>query len=51
MELLPNPSRETRFSGANGDREKLIYPIQLTTNRIGNLTWLILILAICHDHT
>ena len=26
---LPNPSRETRFSGANGDREKIIFPVQL----------------------
>ena len=22
----PNPSRETKFSGANGDREKLYFP-------------------------
>ena len=32
-------SRETKFSGANGDREKLIFfPVHLTTSRIGNLT-------------
>ena len=37
----PNVSRETKFSDANGDREKNIFPVQLTTNRIGNLTQLI----------
>ena len=26
---LPNLSRETKFSGANGDREKLVFPVQL----------------------
>ena len=41
------PSRETKFPGANGDRESIIFPIQLTTSRIGNLTRLILTLAIC----
>ena len=29
------------FSGANADREILIFPAQLTTSRIGNLTRLI----------
>ena len=48
---LPNPSRETKFSSANGDREMSISPVQLTTSRIGNLTRLILTLAICDDHT
>ena len=43
---MPNPSRETKFSGANGDREMFIFPVQLTTSRIDNLT-----LAICDDHT
>ena len=38
---LSNPSRETKFSGANADREILISPVQLTTGRIGNLTRLI----------
>ena len=33
---LPNPSRETKFSGANGDREIFIFPVQLTRSRIGN---------------
>ena len=42
-----NPSRETKFSGANGDREIFIFPVQLTTCRIGNLTRLIHTLAIC----
>ena len=36
-----NPSYETRFSGANGDREIYIFPVQLTTSRIGNLAGLI----------
>ena len=39
------------LSGANGDREESIFPVQLTTSRIGNLTRLILSLAICDDHT
>ena len=39
--------RETKFSGANRDREMSIFPVHLTTSRIGNLTWLILTLAIC----
>ena len=44
----PNPSRETKFSGANAHREIiLIFPVQLTTSRIGNLIWLILTLVIC----
>ena len=33
-----NPSRAAKFSGANGDREIFIFPGQLTTSRIGNLT-------------
>ena len=44
------PSRETKFSVANGDREIFIFPVQLTTSRIGNLTRLILTLATCDDH-
>ena len=44
---LPNPSRKTKFSGANADREMFIFPRQLTTSRIGNLTRLIHTLAIC----
>ena len=50
---LPNPSRETKFSGANADREIFIFPVQLTASRIGDLTRLIHTLAIgstC-DHT
>ena len=38
----------TKFSGANADREIFIYPVQLTTSRIGNLTWLIHTLAILY---
>ena len=33
-----NPSRETKFSGTNADREIFIFPVQLTTCRIGNHT-------------
>ena len=32
---------ETKFSGTHGDRGGLIFPVQLTTSRIGNLTRLI----------
>ena len=33
-----NPSRETKFSGANGDRKiRLIFPVQLTASKTGNL--------------
>ena len=39
-----NPSHETKFSGANGDREIFISPVQLTSSRIGNLIRLIIIL-------
>ena len=41
----PNLSRETKFSGANGDREMFIFRVQLATSRIGNLTRLIHALA------
>ena len=34
-------SRGTKFSGTHGDREIFIFPVQLTTSRIGNLTRLI----------
>ena len=44
---LPEPYHKTEFSGANGDREKNIFPVQLTTSRIGNLTRLIHTLPIC----
>ena len=46
----PNPSRETIFSGANGDRDILFFPVQLTTSNIGNLTRFIFTLVICDDH-
>ena len=36
-----NPSRDTNFSGTHEDRGILIFPVQLTTSRIGNLTRLI----------
>ena len=47
---LPKQSRETKFSGANGDREILSNSVQLATSRIGNLTRLIFTLAICNGH-
>ena len=31
-------SRDANYSGANGDREKFIFPVQLTTSRISNHT-------------
>ena len=34
-------SRETKFSGANADRELFVFPVKLTMSRIGNLTRLI----------
>ena len=43
----PNPSRETKFSGANADKEIFFFPVQLTTSKIDNLTRLIHTLAIC----
>ena len=33
---LPNPSRETKFLGANRDREKIFFPVQLTTRALFN---------------
>ena len=36
-----DPSRETKFSGTHGERGNIIFPVQLTTSRIGNLTRLI----------
>ena len=37
-----NPSRETKFSGPNGDREIFtFFPVQLRASKIGNLTRLI----------
>ena len=48
----PNPSRETKFSGANGDREKFIFPAQLTTSRIVWQPYPVdPSLVICDDHT
>ena len=35
-----SPSRETKISGANGDREMLIFAVELTTSRIDSLTQL-----------
>ena len=45
---LRNPSRETKISGASVEREIFIFPVLLTTSRIGNLTgWSTLLLFIC----
>ena len=38
-----------QYSAAYGDREKIIFPVQLTTSRIGNPTRWILTLAVCVD--
>ena len=51
---MPNPNRENKFSGANADREIFIFPVQLTTSRVDNLTRLIHTLTMCvaiHTHT
>ena len=46
------PVSRDQISGANGDRENCIFPLQLTTSmRIGNLTQLIHTFAISDDHT
>ena len=47
---LARPNYQAR-TGTGGDREKHIFPVQLTTSRIGNHTRLILTVAICDDHT
>ena len=47
--LLPNSAHDTRFLDANEDSEISIFPVQLTTRRIGNLARLIYTLAICYD--
>ena len=44
---LVRPNSQAR----NGDMENIIFPVPLITNRMGNLTRLILTLAICDDHT
>ena len=51
MTGLPNPSRDTKFSGANADREIFVFPAQLTTSRIGNLTRLIHTISYMCDTT
>ena len=43
-------SRDQIFRHARG-QGNIIFPVQLTTSRIGNLTRLIHTLAICDDHT
>ena len=38
---MVEPSRDTKFPGANEDREIFIFLVQLTTSRVGSLTRLI----------
>ena len=38
-ETGPNPSRKTNFSGANGDRENIIFSRYPIMSRNGNHTW------------
>ena len=45
-----NRLAKTNFSGANADRELFMFPVQLTTCRIGNLTRLIHTLACVTIH-
>ena len=47
---LARPNSQ-EFSGANVDREIFIFPVQLTTSRIDNLTRSMHTLATCDDHT
>ena len=49
----PKASRDTKFSGVNGNRQRNIrFPVQLTTRRIGNLTRLFHTpLYICESRT
>ena len=42
---LSKPSGVTKFSGANGDRGKLFFPVQLTTTRIKD--WQLFYCGIC----
>ena len=39
------------YQARTGTGKYLCFPVQLTTSRIGNLTQLILTLAICDDHS
>ena len=49
---MPSPSRETKLSGAIENREIFIFPVQLTTSRIGNLIRLIhTLLSVMTIHT
>ena len=50
---LSSPSRENKFSGANGDREIFNFPAQLTTSRLATFhgrSLLLLYLMIIHIH-
>ena len=45
------PVSRDQLSGANGNMEKTMSPVHLTTSRTSNLTQLVRTLAICDDHT
>ena len=46
----PNLSHETEFSGPNGDKNNM-FPVPLTTGRVGNQTAIDLFPTQRHDHT
>ena len=46
-----NPSRETKFSGTHRDRGMFIFPVQLTTSRIGNTRLIHTLLYVITIHT
>ena len=48
----PNPSGETKCSGANGERKHIFFSLELTTDRIGNHTRLFYtLLNVLNTHT
>ena len=47
----PNPSRETKFSGANGDREVFIFPCLADHEQDWQPYPVDLYSGICEDHT
>ena len=48
---LPNPSRETKFSGANGDREISNFPCSADHEQDRQPNPIDLSLAVCDNHT
>ena len=45
------PVSRDQILGRKRGQEKISFPVELTTSRIGNLTRLTITLAICDDHT